>query len=47
MSDYREVEPSLGTMEQLKDLATLNDPTSQEDPEEIGDSRWLHRASFD
>jgi amylosucrase len=29
------------------EIATLNDPTYEEDPEKIGDSRWLHRAPFD
>jgi len=29
------------------EIAALNDPTYIEDPEKVGDSRWLHRAPFD
>jgi amylosucrase/maltose alpha-D-glucosyltransferase/alpha-amylase len=29
------------------EIATLNDYSYDRDPEKIGDSRWLHRGSFD
>jgi len=29
------------------EIATLNDPSYDQDPEKTGDTRWLHRAPFD
>ena len=29
------------------EIATLNDPSYLEDPEKVGDTRWLHRPVFD